>query len=44
MTRTTKGRWEARNIRLNELLMSAFRVNQSQIVVVIGKAEKSSEN
>jgi hypothetical protein len=32
MTRTTKGRWEARNIRLNELLMSAFRVNASQIV------------
>lgn len=35
MARTTgnsKGRWKARNIRLSELLMSAFRVNDNQIV------------
>ena len=31
-TRNFKGRWEARNIRLKELLMSAFRVNENQIV------------
>ena len=32
MTKNSKGRWEARNIRLKELLMSAFRVNEKQIV------------
>ena len=31
-TRNSKGRWEARNIRLKELLMSAFRMNENQIV------------
>jgi len=31
-TKNSKGRWEARNIRLKELLMSAFRVNENQIV------------
>jgi uncharacterized protein (TIGR03435 family) len=32
MTRNTKGRWEARNVRLKELLMAAFRLNENQIV------------
>jgi uncharacterized protein (TIGR03435 family) len=31
-TRNFKGRWESRNIRLKELLMSAFRLNENQIV------------
>ena len=31
-TRNSRGRWEARNIRLKELLMAGFRVNENQIV------------
>lgn len=31
-TRNSKGRWEARNFRLKDLLLSAFSVNENQIV------------